>query len=188
MTKSKYFLLICFSFILGIAVGSFFSLQIWILFLLVGFSISLIFLYKINIIPPDNILSTGDYIIPPDKNLLTDDYIVPPDKGGWGVRDNHLLVILLTVLIFFSLGFIRIEDSKLGESEIVSIESLDGQEMSLEGNILQSPSVTNGKQKILLGNIKSENQETVLPESGKMIIYPERYPESVSYTHLTLPT
>ncbi|MCK4918933.1 MAG: ComEC/Rec2 family competence protein [Candidatus Pacebacteria bacterium] len=159
MTKSRYFLLSCVSFIFGIVLGSFISIQIWILFLIVGFSISLIFLFK-------------------DSN-------VPLNKGGWGVNENNsvlfgsknLLIFFLIFIVFFSFGFIRIEINKLSTNEIISIESLDGQKILLKGKILQSPEIKNGKQKILLGKIVSDNFRNELLESGKMIVYLERYPE-----------
>ncbi len=44
MTRSKTFLFICLSFIFGISLGSYFSIQVWLLFLLAGLFISLIFL------------------------------------------------------------------------------------------------------------------------------------------------
>ena len=44
MTKSKIFLFVCLSFIFGISLGSYFSIQIWILFLLAGLFISFVFL------------------------------------------------------------------------------------------------------------------------------------------------
>ena len=44
MTRSKTFLFICLSFIFGISIGSYFSIQIWILFLLAGLFISFVFL------------------------------------------------------------------------------------------------------------------------------------------------
>ncbi|MCK4591906.1 ComEC/Rec2 family competence protein [Candidatus Parcubacteria bacterium] len=48
MTRSKYFLLFCAAFISGIFLGSYFSIQIWILFLEAGFFISLVFLLRDN--------------------------------------------------------------------------------------------------------------------------------------------
>ncbi|MDF1498010.1 MAG: ComEC/Rec2 family competence protein [Patescibacteria group bacterium] len=45
MSKSKYFLLFCVAFICGIFFGSYYSTSIWILLLIVGFCISLIFLF-----------------------------------------------------------------------------------------------------------------------------------------------
>ena len=44
LTRSKIFLFLCLSFIFGISVGSYYSIPIWILFLAVGFFISLVFL------------------------------------------------------------------------------------------------------------------------------------------------
>ncbi|MCK5476134.1 MAG: ComEC/Rec2 family competence protein [Candidatus Pacebacteria bacterium] len=44
MTRSKIFLFLCLSFIIGVFFGSYFSISIWVLFLLVGFFISFIFL------------------------------------------------------------------------------------------------------------------------------------------------
>ena len=159
MTKSKYFLLSCLSFIFGIAIGSFASIQVWILFLIVGFCIPLIFLFK-------------------DINNSA-------DKEGWGVKGNdsvslgskNLLLLFLIFIIFFSFGFIRVESNKLSASEITSIESLDEQKILLKGKILQSPEIKNGKQKILLDKISSDDFRNKLLESGRMIIYLERYPE-----------
>ncbi|MCK4799540.1 ComEC/Rec2 family competence protein [Candidatus Parcubacteria bacterium] len=48
LTKSKIFLFICLSLISGIFFGSYFSISIWILFLEVGFFISLVFLLSSN--------------------------------------------------------------------------------------------------------------------------------------------
>ena len=48
MTRSKTFLFICLSFIFGIFLGSYFSIQVWILFLLAGLFISLVFLFGRN--------------------------------------------------------------------------------------------------------------------------------------------
>jgi len=48
MTRSKIFLFSCLFFIFGIFLGSYFSIQVWILFLLAGLFISLIFLSRRN--------------------------------------------------------------------------------------------------------------------------------------------
>ena len=46
LTRSKTFFLSCLFFISGILLGSYFSVQVWVLFLLAGFSITLVFLFK----------------------------------------------------------------------------------------------------------------------------------------------
>ncbi|NOQ68357.1 DUF4131 domain-containing protein, partial [Patescibacteria group bacterium] len=147
MTRSKYFLLFCMAFIFGIFLGSYFSISIWILFLEAGFFISLIFLFR--------------------KNNC------PPDKGGRGVKKTP--IILLMLIIFILLGFIRIESGKLSENKISEIESLDKQKILAEGKILQAPEIKNGKQKIVIKNIKNiENGSNI---NGKIIVYADRYPE-----------
>ncbi|MCK5332651.1 ComEC/Rec2 family competence protein, partial [Candidatus Parcubacteria bacterium] len=183
MTKSKYFLLSCISFVFGIAIGSFVSVQIWILFLVVGFSISLIFLLKGgNIILDNDNLAINKNIFSSDK--LKIDENIPPDKGGWGVEENNLLSpsnkkmkIFFLLLIFFSLGLIRIESSKFNAIQIVSIENFDEQKIKLEGIILQSSLSATGKQKIIIEDIKTSGFRNDTFESGKIIIYLEKYPE-----------
>ncbi|MCK5084417.1 MAG: ComEC/Rec2 family competence protein, partial [Candidatus Pacebacteria bacterium] len=135
LTKSKIFLFICLSFILGIFLGSYFSISIWILFLEVGFFISLVFL----------------------------------------LRDNKKARIILLLVIFVLLGFIRIESGKLSEDRILEIESLNNQKMTIEGKISESPEIKNNKQKIILENLKDiKNSNNI---DGKIIVYTERYPE-----------
>lgn len=148
MSRSKYFLLNCVFFIFGIALGSFFSIQAWILFLIVGFSISLIFLLKDG------------------KLFFNDEHLEDSSKN------KEFFVISLIFIISFSFGFIRMETNKFSVNEITLIESLDGQKISLKGKILQSPEIKNGKQKLVLKDIKSEKNIT-----GKIIVYTERYPE-----------
>ncbi|MCK5085722.1 ComEC/Rec2 family competence protein [Candidatus Parcubacteria bacterium] len=135
LTKSKIFLFGCLFFIFGIFSGSYFSISIWILFLSVGFLISLIFLL-------------------------------------W---DNKKIRIILLLVVFILLGFIRIESGKLNESRIFEIESLNDQKMVLEGEISESPEIKNNKQKIILENLKDIKNSNDI--DGKMIVYAERYPE-----------
>ncbi len=137
MTKSRYFLLSCISFIFGIAIGSFISIQVWVLFLLLG--ISFVFIYLFG--------------------------------------SSKILQIISLSVIFFILGFISVESNKLSENEITTIEKINGRKISLEGKIVQAPSITNGKQKIVISNIKENGLQNELLESGSMIIYLERYPE-----------
>jgi amino acid transporter len=121
MTKSKYFLLFCLAFIFGVFLGSYVSIQIWILFLLAGFCISLVFLLKINKINR------------------------PPDKGGWGVDsasyNKRLPIIILILIVFLLSGFIRMESGKLSGKDIFEIENLSGQKLSLEGDVSEMPEI-----------------------------------------------
>ena len=154
MTRSKYFLLFCIAFISGIFLGSYFSISIWILFLLAGFFISLIFLFR--------------------KNTR------PPDKEGWGVKENNFIsyngmLLMLILIVFTLLGFARIESVKLSEKKIFEIESLNDRKMILEGKIFESPEIKNGKQKIILENLKDIKNSNDI--DGKIIVYAERYPE-----------
>ncbi len=155
MTKSKYFLLFCIAFILGVFLGSYVSIQIWILFLLAGFCISLVFLFGIN-----------------KTNR-------PLDKEGNGVDSescNKKLPILVSILIVFLLaGFIRMESVKLEEKDIFEIEVLNGQKLSLEGDVSSMPEIKNGRQKLVLENInKAENNQKI---EGEIIVYAGQYPE-----------
>ncbi len=135
MTRSKYFLLFCIAFIFGIFLGSYFSIPVWILFLKLGFFISLVFLL-------------------------------------W---KNKKARIILLLAIFILLGFIRVESGKLGEKKIFEIESLNDQKLLLEGDISQMPEIKNGKQKIILKNLKNiKNGNNI---NGKIIVYVEQYPE-----------
>ncbi len=135
LTKSKIFLFGCLFFIFGIFSGSYFSISIWVLFLLIGFLISLIFLL-------------------------------------W---DNKKIRIILLLVVFILLGFIRIESGKLSEDKIFEIESLNNQKMTIEGKISESPEIKNNKQKIILENLKDIKNSNDI--DGKMIVYTERYPE-----------
>ena len=155
MTKSKYFLLFCIAFIFGVFLGSYASIQIWILFLLAGFCISLVFLLGIN-----------------KANR-------PPDKGGWGVDSisysKKLPILVLMLIAFLLAGFIRMESGKLSGKDIFKIENLNGQKLSLEGDISSMPEIKNGKQKIVLENIsKTENNQKI---EGEIIVYAGQYPE-----------
>lgn len=115
--------------------GSYFSVSSWMLFLLAGFSIPLVFLFKNN--------------------------------------DRIRLAFLL--IIFLALGFIRVESVKLKESDIANIEKLNSQTLTLQGTISQVPEIKNGKQKLLLDNLKdSKNGKDI---SGKVIAYSDLYPE-----------
>lgn len=115
--------------------GSCFSVSSWILFLLAGFSVPLVFLFKNN--------------------------------------DRLRLAFLLA--IFLALGFIRVESVKLKESDIANIEKLNNQAVSMSGTISQPPEIKNGKQKLLIDNLKnSDNGKDIF---GKIIIYGNLYPE-----------
>lgn len=135
MTRSKTFLFSCFFFILGIFLGSYYSISIWILFLSVGFFISLIFL-------------SG-------KNSKTK--------------------ILFFLLIFLLLGLARIESIKLSELEISKIDAFNDTKIIVTGKISLMPEIKNGKQKIIIEGIKSEEDSDKI--SGKIIVYADRYPE-----------
>jgi len=144
MTKSKYFLLFCLSFIFGISLGSYFSIPIWILFLLAGLFISFVFLFG----------------------------------------ENKRIKILFLLLIFLSLGFVRIESGKLSEAEILKIDKLDDEGVSINGSISEMPEIKNGKQKIVIEDCVFSRQSPLRRDSdgankinGKIIIYTERYPE-----------
>ncbi len=90
-------------------------------------------------------------------------------------RDNKKARMILLLAIFILLGFIRIESGKLSENKISEIESLDKQKILAEGKILQAPEIKNGKQKIVIKNIKNiENGSNI---NGKIIVYADRYPE-----------
>ena len=167
MTRSKYFLLFCVAFILGISLGSYFSIQIWILFLLTGLFVSLIFL-----------------------------------SGK-----NKKIKILFLLLIFLSLGFIRIESEKLSEAEILEIDKLNNESVLISGRISEMPETKNGKQKIIIEDVENtednlnyelakfvtlslskgdkfsesailrQAQDDSCKINGKIIVYTERYPE-----------
>ncbi|MCK4891058.1 MAG: ComEC/Rec2 family competence protein, partial [Candidatus Pacebacteria bacterium] len=148
--------------------GSYFSISIWILFLEAGFFISLVFLFRKN-----NFSNSK-------KRKVTR----PPDKWGWGVKINNstshnkkLPIIILMFIIFVLSGFIRIESNKLNENEIQLIEKINGQKILFNGKILKSPEIKNGKQKILLGDIKADGFRNNFLEKVNVIIYLERYPE-----------
>ena len=156
MTRSKIFLFICLSFIFGIFLGSYFSIQIWILFLLAGLFISLVFL-----------------------------------SGK-----NKKIKILFLLIVFLLLGFARIESVKLNEAEILKISKLDSEKILVSGRIFEMPEIKNGKQKIIIGDIKDiednlnyelakfsefailqQAQDDSCKINGKIIVYTERYPE-----------
>ena len=135
MTRSKYFLLFCVAFISGVFFGSYFSIQVWILFLLAGFFISLVFLFK----------------------------------------EDKKLKVLFLLLIFILLGFIRVESEKLNEADILKINELDNKEVLISGKISLMPETKNGKQKIIIENVRDEASNREI--EGKIIIYTDRYPE-----------
>ena len=152
MTRSKTFLFICFSFIFGISIGSYFSISVWILFLLAGLFISFVFL-----------------------------------SGK-----NKKIRIVSLLLVFLLLGFIRIEGGKLSEAEILEIDELDNETISVSGKISEMPEIKNGKQKIITEDCVFSRQSPLWRDSdgagntedinsnkidGKIIIYAERYPE-----------
>ncbi|MEA2097538.1 MAG: ComEC/Rec2 family competence protein [Patescibacteria group bacterium] len=135
MTRSKYFLLFCIAFIFGIFFGSYFSIQVWILFLLAGFSIALVFLFK----------------------------------------KNKKLKVLFLLLIFILLGFARVESEKLNKVDILKIDELNNKEISISGKISLMPEIRNGKQKIIIEDVKDKTNDKEI--KGKIIIYTDRYPE-----------
>lgn len=137
MTKSKISLFICLSFILGIFLGSYYSVSVWILFSLVGLFISLVFLFE----------------------------------------KNGKMKILFLLVIFLLLGFARIENIKLNETEILEINKLDNKSVSISGRISEMPEMKNGKQKIIIDDIKNAENVNNNKIGGKVIIYTEKYPE-----------
>ncbi|MEA1936795.1 MAG: ComEC/Rec2 family competence protein [Patescibacteria group bacterium] len=150
MTRSKTFLFSCLFFILGIFIGSYYSVSVWILFLATGFFISLAFLFG----------------------------------------KNKKARVLFFFLAFLALGFIRIESGKLSELEISEIDKLNNKSISISGTISEMPETKNGKQKIIIKNIKMECRSSLPRDcdkaknkkdggkiNGKMIVYANRYPE-----------
>ena len=135
MTRSKYFLLFCVAFISGIFFGSYLSVQIWVLFLLAGFSITLVFLFK----------------------------------------EDERLKVLFLLLIFILLGFARIESEKLNKVDILKINELNNKEVSISGKISLMPEIKNGKQKIIIEDVKDKASNKGI--KGKIIVYTNRYPE-----------
>ena len=147
MTKSRTFLLSCLSFIFGIFLGSYFSMPIWILFLLAGFFISFVFLFG----------------------------------------KNSKIKILCFLLVFLLLGFARIESVKLSESEILRIDTFNEAKIIVAGKISLAPEIKNGKQKIIIEDIKMKCRSPLWRDcskagssneiKGKIIVYADRYPE-----------
>lgn len=137
MTRSKTFLFICLSFILGIFLGSYFSISVWILFSLAGLFISLVFLFG----------------------------------------KNKKLKILFLLIMFLLLGFIRIESVKLNEAEILKIDELNDEKISITGKISEMPEMKNGKQKIIVEDAENVDSRNNAKISGKIIVYAEKYPE-----------
>lgn len=135
MTRSKIFLFSCLFFILGIFLGSYYAVPVWILFLLAGFFITLVFLF------------------------------------GKGSK----VKILFLLFIFLLIGLIRVESIKLSESEILEIDTFNNTKIIATGKISLSPEIKNGKQKIIIENIKDEKNGDKI--NGKMIVYADRYPE-----------
>ncbi|MBW6440513.1 ComEC family competence protein [Patescibacteria group bacterium] len=169
---------------MGIAVGSFYAVEVWILFLIVGFCIALIFLLKNKKISSNTNYERGLKNTACDKNNLKDIKNIFSDEMGQGTKIINLAsfrnlfpLALFVFIIFFSLGLIRIEINKLTNNDISFIENLNGEEILLQGKISEAPSIRNGKQKIVLSNIKNEQIENSLSRLGNVIVYLERYPE-----------
>ena len=175
ITKSKFFLFSCLFFILGVFLGSYYSISVWILFLLAGILIALIFLFSF-----------------PHPNSL------PKEEGAISKK----LKILFLLFIYILLGFARVESVKLSKENILKIDKLNNEGVLISGKISEMPEIKNGKQKIIIENAKNiesgdkikcrspllrdcgkadldvknaENRNSKI--SGKIIVYTERYPE-----------
>jgi len=193
MTKSKYFLLFCIAFILGVFLGSYISIQIWILFLLAGFCISLVFLSGINKTtrrPSENSKNTA-FVIPGEAEGSAVSAISPYTDFSRGARNDNSRAVsrvgktdnashnkklpIILILVFLLSGFMRMESGKLNEKDIFEIENLNNQKLLLEGDVSSMPEIKNGKQKIVLKNISNvENNQKI---AGEIIVYAGQYPE-----------
>ena len=147
MTRSKAFLFSCLSFIFGIFLGSYFSVSIWILFLLVGFFVSFIFLLR----------------------------AFSSQSSAERLRRDDKIKILFFLLVFLLLGLARIEGVKLSESEILEINAFNNTKIIATGKISSAPEIKNGKQKIIIADINNAENNSVI--KGKIIVYADKYPE-----------
>ena len=163
ITKSKFFLFSCLFFIFGIFLGSYYSISVWILFLLVGISISLIFLFSCSHSSP---LSKG--------------------RGTVFYTNKSKIKILFFLSIFLLFGFARVESVKLSKENILKIDKLNNENVSISGKISEMPEIKNGKQKIVIKDVCRSSLLKDCSEAdkkdgdkinGKMIVYADRYPE-----------
>ena len=75
------------------------------------------------------------------------------------------------------MGFIRIESEKLNEADILEINKLDNESVSINGRISEMPEMKNGKQKIIIKDAESTKNKNNIEINGKIIVYTERYLE-----------
>ncbi len=192
MTKSKTFLFACLSFILGIFLGSYYSVSIWMLFLLAGFFISFVFLSGKN-----SKIKTSS--LPPRYSLSAEDCselcVCSSQSSAERLRRGGKVKILFLLAVFLLLGFAKIESIKLSESEISKIDTFNNTKIIATGKISLMPEIKNGKQKIIIEDIEDRNDDNKLKcrspllrdcgkakaggneIKGKMIVYADRYPE-----------
>ena len=88
---------------------------------------------------------------------------------------NSKIKILFFLLVFLLLGFAKIENVKLNESEILEIDAFNDIKIIATGKISSAPEIKNGKQKIIIADINNTENNSAI--NGKMIIYIDRYPE-----------
>ncbi len=190
ITKSKLFLFSCLFFIFGIFLGSYYSLSVWILFLLVGVSISLIFLFSFSR-PSTFPEREGERAVKKKLSSRRSFSIEDSGKKARNLTESSVerlqqdkkskevlekIKILFFLLIFLLLGFARVESVKLSKEDILKIDRLNNESVSISGKISGMPEMKNGKQKIIIENVKNaEDKNNEI--NGKIIVYTERYPE-----------
>jgi competence protein ComEC len=90
-------------------------------------------------------------------------------------RENKKLRVISLLVVFLLFGLARVESEKLSEVKILEVNALNNQNISAEGEIFLMPEVKNGRQKIVLKNIKDINSGSVI--DGKVVVYTSEYPE-----------
>jgi competence protein ComEC len=90
-------------------------------------------------------------------------------------RENKRLRVASLLIVFLLFGLARVESEKLSEVKVSEINALNNQNISAEGEVFLMPEVKNGKQKIILRNIKDVSSGSGI--NGKIIVYTGEYPK-----------
>ena len=102
--------------------------------------------------------------------------------AAYAFRENRKMIVIFFCLFFILGGLFRAQNVIMSDDKLAEILKCENQEIIFEGTVDKEPEIKNGKQKLVLNNLKSEDN---IPEGNmstcrlqeKILIYADKYPE-----------